>query len=133
MTEYRDSTLDSTRGRYSEAEERWVSGERRKWVRGREAEWKEKTDWEERGGGREGDGERWVSKEEGMIWERRWRVEGGEGERREEWGEVSGFYINRLINSKSPKTLSTQQPTKMMGGRRRTAGRRVGIRGGNGL
>ena len=55
------------------------------------------------GGGREGDGERWVSKEEGMIWERRWRVEGGEGERREEWGEVSGFYINRLINSKSPK------------------------------
>ena len=32
-------------------------------------------------------------------------VEGGEGERREEWGEVSGFYINRLINSKSPKTL----------------------------
>ncbi len=60
-------------------------------------------------------------------------VEGGEGERREEWGEVSGFYINRLINSKSPKTLSTQQPTKMMGGRRRTAGRRVGIRGGNGL
>ena len=51
MTEYRDSTLDSTRGRYSEAEERWVSGERRKWVRGREAEWKKKTDWEERGGG----------------------------------------------------------------------------------
>ena len=35
--------------------------------------------------------------------ERDEQVDGGEGGWREEWGEVSGFCVNRLINSKSPK------------------------------
>ena len=31
---------------------------------------------------------------------------------------MTGCYVNRLMNSKSTKEVSTKQPTRMIGGRR---------------
>ncbi len=65
--------------------------------------------------------------EEGMTcWERILREI---SEWRKEWGEVSGFDVNILLNSKSPKII-TQQSTKMMGERRRDCWKKRREKGG---